>query len=75
MLKKQKDTEIDFSDTPPLNKNFFRHAQLKIPQAKSIITIRLDPDVLKWFKGKGKGYQTRINSILRFYMESQKQNT
>jgi len=35
------------------------------------LTIRLDADVLDWLKGHGKGYQTRINRILRVVMESQ----
>jgi len=43
-----------------------------MPRTKPAITIRLDPDVLEWFKAQGKGYQTRINAILRLYMEAQK---
>ena len=35
---------------------------------KQIVTIRLDTDMLEWFKGAGPGYQTRINQILRQYM-------
>ncbi|HBF12115.1 MAG TPA: 3-oxoacyl-ACP synthase [Deltaproteobacteria bacterium] len=71
-IKDLKDKDIDFSDIPPLDKNFFAKAALRLPQAKSIMTIRLDPDVLDWFKAQGRGYQTRINSILRMYMESQR---
>ncbi len=41
------------------------------PPAKKQLTIRLDEDVLDWLKGHGKGYQTRINRILRVVMESQ----
>ena len=65
------DEEIDTSEIPPLDEEFFRHAQLRIPQTKSTITIRLDSDILEWFKSQGKGYQTRINAILRMYMEAQ----
>jgi uncharacterized protein (DUF4415 family) len=44
---------------------------------KQIVTIRLDVDMLKWFKSAGPGYQTRINQILREHMEAQQaaQNT
>ena len=42
-----------------------------MPQAKETMTIRLDADVLEWFRRQGKGYQTRINAILRSYMRSQ----
>ena len=38
---------------------------------KQIVTIRLDVDMLNWFKGAGPGYQTRINQILRQHMEAQ----
>jgi uncharacterized protein (DUF4415 family) len=66
------DEDIDTSDIPPLDESFFKEAELKMPRAKPAITIRLDPDVLDWFKGQGKGYQTRINAVLRMYMEAQR---
>ena len=37
---------------------------------KQIVTIRLDVDMLEWFKSAGPGYQTRINQVLREYMEA-----
>ena len=37
---------------------------------KSAISLRLDADVLEWFRGQGTGYQTRINAVLRAYMEA-----
>lgn len=66
------DEEIDTSDSPPLDEAFFADAKLRMPQAKPSITIRLEPDILDWFKGHGKGYQTRINAVLRKYVEKQK---
>lgn len=66
-----KDSEIDYSDIPPLGKEFFTKATTAWPPAKQQLTIRLDADVLEWLKGQGKGYQTRINRILRAAMESQ----
>ena len=39
---------------------------------KQIVTIRLDVDMLNWFKAAGPGYQTRINQILRDHMDAQK---
>lgn len=39
---------------------------------KKPVSIRLDPDVLAWFKAGGAGYQTRINAVLRAWMEAQK---
>jgi len=49
---------------------FFRQADLRVP-AKQAVTIRLDADVLSWFKDQGAGYQTRINQLLRQYMQAQ----
>lgn len=62
------DEDIDYSDIPPLDDNFF--VRVTTPPKKQL-TIRLDSDVLDWFKRHGKGYQTRINRILRMVMESQ----
>jgi uncharacterized protein (DUF4415 family) len=42
------------------------------PPAKKHINIRIDADVLDWFKATGRGYQTRINQVLRAYVESRK---
>ena len=65
------DADIDYSDIPPLNKTFLKKATTAWPPVKRQLTIRLDADVLDWLKGHGKGYQTRINRILRVVMESQ----
>ena len=46
-------------------------ATVVMPPAKSAISLRLDTDVLAWFKAQGRGYQTRINAVLRSYMEAQ----
>ena len=61
------DSQIDYSDIPPLTDEFWKHA-VKNPfykPTKQATTVRVDADVLLWLKGQGKGYQTRINAILR----------
>ena len=70
-INQMKDEDIDCSDIPPLDENFFANADIRFPSGKEQLTIRLDKDVLAWFKSQGKGYQTRINTILRSYMEAQ----
>ena len=65
-----KDRDIDYSDIPRLDKTFFKKATMAWPPAKKQLTIRLDADVLEWLKADGRGYQTRINHILRIVMES-----
>jgi uncharacterized protein (DUF4415 family) len=68
-LKNMKDNDIDTSDIPELDDEFFKNAVLRVP-GKQPITIRLDKDVLEWFKAQGQGYQSRINQLLRRYMET-----
>lgn len=70
-LDRMKDSDIDYSDIPPLDKTFLKKATAAWPPVKKQLTIRLDADVLDWLKRHGKGYQTRINRILRVVMESQ----
>lgn len=70
-LDRMKDAEIDYSDIPPLTDEFFHKAAQVWPPTKQQLTIRLDADVLAWLKAQGRGYQTRINRILRAAMESQ----
>ena len=70
-IDRMKDAEIDFSDIPALDKSFLKKATTAWPPVKKQLTIRLDADVLTWLRGHGKGYQTRINRILRVVMESQ----
>jgi uncharacterized protein (DUF4415 family) len=67
-----KDKAIDTSDIPEQGKAFFKRAVLRLPEPKTAVTIRLDRQVLNWFKTKGPGYQTRINALLRAYMEAHK---
>jgi uncharacterized protein (DUF4415 family) len=71
-LKRLDEMPIDYSDIPELNHEFFKNAKIvNWPPAKAQLTIRLDADVLAWLKSNGRGYQTRINRILRVAMESQ----
>ena len=67
---------IDYSDTPELSDEWFlraaREGQLATPPAKKPISIKLDEDVLDYFKGQGSRYQTRINAVLRAYMQAQR---
>jgi len=64
-----KDAEIDYSDIPPLDKDFFKKAVVW-PGTKKQLTLRLDPDVVDFFKKQGRGYQTTINAVLKKYVEA-----
>jgi uncharacterized protein (DUF4415 family) len=53
----------------PTDAEFWKKARVVIPEAKQTITIRLDADLLEWLR-KQKGYQTRINAVLRTFMDA-----
>ena len=68
------DADIDFSDIPEITPEMFAQAVVRhgigLPTRKQQVTLRIDSDVLTWFRGQGRGYQTRINALLRAYMEA-----
>ncbi len=68
------DEDIDLSDCPEITPEMFAKAVVRDGLAsskkKTQVTLRIDNDVLEWFKSQGKGYQTKINSLLRAYMEA-----
>jgi uncharacterized protein (DUF4415 family) len=67
------DQKINFSDTPELTPEMFARAVVrrgvKPVARKRQLTIRIDSDVLEWYRRQGPGYQTRINALLRAYMQ------
>ncbi|MCP4749296.1 MAG: BrnA antitoxin family protein [Proteobacteria bacterium] len=70
------DKDIDFSDNPEATPEMFAKSVLrkglKPVTRKTQVTLRIDEDVLAWFKKQGKGYQTRINALLKAYKEAHK---
>lgn len=75
-VKATKDKDIDFSDCPEVTPEMFARAVvrrgLKPISRKAQLTLRIDGDVLVWFRQQGRGYQTQINALLRAYMEAHK---
>ncbi len=57
-------------DAHATDENFWKSARVVMPTPKEIVTMRLDADLLRWFRQQ-RGYQTRINAILRAYMQAQ----
>jgi len=60
-------------DNPPWTEEEWARARVVFPQGKEPVTLRLDKDILHWFKQRGRGYQTRINAVLRAFVGAQKQ--
>jgi uncharacterized protein (DUF4415 family) len=79
-LAARPDSEIDYSDIPPLDEKFWQNA-VRNPYfrpTKKQLTLRLDSDLVAWFKRRsngGRGYQTRINDALREYVMQQEKKT
>ena len=66
--------DIDLSDCPEITPELFAKAVVRrgLPTTKNKaqVTLRIDRDVLEWFKSQGRGYQTQINALLKAYMEA-----
>ena len=60
---------IDDPDAKPTDETFWEEARVVMPRRKETVTMRLDADLLEWFR-RERGYQTRINAILRAYMKA-----
>lgn len=66
------DKDIDYSDIAELDDDFWKNAKLVEPEKKKQLTVRFDAEVVQWFKQQGKGYQTRMNAVLKSYYEAHK---
>lgn len=66
------DEQIDYSDTPGLPDAVWMKAAAQLPHTKKQITLRVDADVLEFFRHTGARYQSRMNAVLRSYVEAHK---
>lgn len=66
------DEAIDYSDAPYLPNAVWMKAADQMPETKTQITLRIDADVIDFFKHSGRRYQTRINAVLRAYVDAHK---
>ena len=77
-VDKIKDNDIDFSDNPEVTPEMFAKSVVRkgliTVKGKTQVTLRIDEDVLAWFKKQGTGYQTRINSLLKAYKEAHQEH-
>src|ERR1700687_3480288 len=74
---KDSDVVID-NDAPAWTPEMFAGAVVKrgfdSPTAKTLLSLRVDSDVVEWFRGQGRGYQSRMNALLRAYMDAHRQS-
>lgn len=71
-IKELTDSSIDYSDIAQIDSSFWKRAKLLSPSRKTAISLRLDSDILTWFKKQGTGYQSLINAVLKTYVEAKK---
>ena len=71
-LSQLPDEDIDFSDIPELDEEFWKKAVVVYPDGTTPVTLRIKTSVLEAFKADGKGYQTRMNAVLEAYVRAMK---
>lgn len=69
-IRQMTDADLDYSDSPAEDEAFWAEAEWWMPVSKTRLSLRLDSDVVDWFKAQGPGYQGRINAVLRAYVRS-----
>jgi uncharacterized protein (DUF4415 family) len=67
-------TSPDAPEAESLGADFWMSARVVIPAGKTSVHLRLDSDVVEWFKANGKGHLTRMNAVLRAYVDAQKRS-
>ena len=66
-------TRVEAPDGPTFGPEFWKNAKIVYPNVpKDRLTVRFDHDMVEWFKAQGKGYQTRMNAVLRTYYEARR---
>ena len=65
-------TRDDAPEAESLGEDFWKNARVVLPRGKTSVHLRLDSDIVEWFRADGKGHLTRMNAVLRAYVEAQK---
>lgn len=65
-------TRADAVEASPIGEDFWKRARVIIPRGKTSVHLRIDSDVFEWFKKQGEGHLTRMNAVLRSYVEAHK---
>jgi uncharacterized protein (DUF4415 family) len=68
----EKAVNSDPDAAPILDSNWFRKAKLVLPERKVPISLRMDREVVEWFKASGKQYQSRMNAVLKAFVQAQR---
>ena len=74
-LHQKDDSSINYDDSPETTKKFWEDAEVVMPTHKIHLSVRLDEDVVDYFKQKGHGYQSKINAVLKAYVRAHTQHS
>ena len=74
-IKNLPDSSINYSEIPELDNTFWEKATVQLPIKKKAISLRIDEDILDWYKSVGSGYQTLMNTVLKSYCEYQQSDS
>ena len=66
----EKAAKADPDAAPILDKNWFKQATVVLPERKVPISLRMDREVVEWFKAHGRRYQSRMNAVLKAYVQA-----
>jgi uncharacterized protein (DUF4415 family) len=64
-------TRADAPEAESLGADFWKTARVRMPVGKTSVHLRVDSDVVEWFKARGKGHLSRMNAVLRAYVDAQ----
>lgn len=71
-LHSKNDAGISYKDNPETSQDFWKDAQVRMPTAKKPISLRLDEDIILYFKQQGPRYQSKMNAVLKAYIKVHK---
>jgi len=76
-MKERGEIGLPRSDAPEIDMpdGFWDAAELKMPVAKKPVSLRVDPDILEFFRGQGNGHLTRMHAVLRAYVDAQRKHS
>lgn len=75
LRKRGKDaSRSDAPEAESLGEEFWKSARVVVPPGKTSVHLRLDKDVVEWFRARGKGHLTRMNAVLRAYVDAHKRS-
>ena len=63
-------TRLEAPEAEPLGEDFWKQARVVMPRGKTSVHLRRDSDIVEWFKAHGKGHLTRMNAVLRAYVDA-----